>query len=134
MKDCWVTSNRLRNGSAGWPLRPGKVAVMTAHQWPLPRALCILCQSAFHDLLRCGHYNTLRTEREWFYPFSRDFPVCVLTRFLFLPRRKGSPQCSSSPHWRPHLYGLVFLIRYTDPRSYCGILGSFLHYRALQEK
>lgn len=40
MKDCWVTSNKLRNGSAGWPLRPGKVAVLTAHQWPLPRALC----------------------------------------------------------------------------------------------
>ena len=42
MKDCWVTSNKLRNGSAGWPLRPGKVAVLTAHQWPLPRALCIV--------------------------------------------------------------------------------------------
>ena len=42
MKDCWVTSNKLRNGSAGWPLRPGKVAVLTAHQWPLPRALCSL--------------------------------------------------------------------------------------------
>ena len=42
MKDCWVTSNKLRNGSAGWPLRPGKVAVLTAHQWPLPRALCNL--------------------------------------------------------------------------------------------
>ena len=41
MKDCWVTSNKLRNGSAGWPLRPGKVAVLTAHQWPLPRALCM---------------------------------------------------------------------------------------------
>ena len=40
MKDCWVTSNKLRNGSAGWPLRPGKAAVLAAHQWPLPRALC----------------------------------------------------------------------------------------------
>ena len=60
MKDCWVTSNKLRNGSAGWPLRPGKVAVLTAHQWPLPRALCKQTHSmenVIYNELRMRGYN-----------------------------------------------------------------------------
>ena len=95
----------------------------------------LLCQSTFHNPLRCCHYNTSRTERGWFLSiFLKVFRYVCLRVSLSCCVEKEGPLCRIITAQEATLLWICVSIRHTDPRICCGIPGSNSHYRALQEK